>query len=123
MLHQKVVIFTARTLNVPIAPDDARLKVEHLWHGLRRVTASYGFQELPDVPRTLRNAEALGLDIDPDSATYFLNRVSFVSTPKPGMARWRERLFATMSRNSTSAAQFFNIPSEQIAELGMQIDL
>ena len=123
VLHQKVVIFTARTLNVPIAPDDARLKVEHLWHGLRRVTASYGFQELPDVPRTLRNAEALGLDIDPDSATYFLNRVSFVSTAKPGMARWRERLFATMSRNSTSAAQFFNIPSEQIAELGMQIDL
>jgi KUP system potassium uptake protein len=123
ILHQKVVIFTARTLNVPIAPVDGRLQVEHLWHGLRRVTASYGFQEIPDVPETLRAAEALGLDIDPDSATYFLNRVSFVSTPKPGMARWRERLFAMMSRNSTSAAQFFNIPSEQIAELGMQIDL
>jgi KUP system potassium uptake protein len=123
VMHQKVVIFTARTLNVPIAPDDGRLMVEHLWHGLRRVTASYGFQELPDVPQTLRRAQGLGLDIDPDSATYFLNRVSFVSTSKPGMARWRERLFATMSRNSTSAAQFFNIPSEQIAELGMQIDL
>ena len=123
VMHQKVVIFTARTLNVPIAPDDGRLMVEHLWHGLRRVTASYGFQELPDVPQTLRHAQALGLDIDPATATYFLNRVSFVSTPRPGMARWRERLFAAMSRNSTSAAQFFNIPSEQIAELGMQIDL
>ena len=123
VLHQKVVIFTARTLNVPVAPIDGRLKVEHLWHGLRRVTANYGFQELPDVPRTLRNAQTLGLDIDPGTATYFLNRVNFVSTHKPGMARWRERLFATMSRNSTSAAQFFNMPSEQIAELGVQIDL
>jgi KUP system potassium uptake protein len=123
VMHQKVVIFTARTLNVPVAPDEGRLHVEHLWHGLRRVTANYGFQELPDVPETLRQARALGLDIDPESATYFLNRVNFVSTPKPGMARWRERLFAAMSRNSTSAAQFFNIPSEQIAELGMQVDL
>lgn len=87
------------------------------------MTANYGFQELPDVPQTLRNAQTLGLDIDPGTATYFLNRVNFVSTHKPGMARWRERLFATMSRNSTSAAQFFNMPSEQIAELGVQIDL
>ncbi len=74
----------------------------------------------PRRTRTLRDAQALGLDIDPDSATYFLHRVNFVATAKPGMARWRERLFAAMSRNSTSAAQFFNIPSEQITELGMQ---
>jgi KUP system potassium uptake protein len=123
VLHQKVVIFTARTLNIPHAPEQDRLRVEHLWRGLRRVTASYGFQEIPDIPQTLRDARRLGLDIDPDGAVYFLNRVNFVSTPTPGMARWRERLFAAMSRNSTSAAQFFNIPSEQITELGMQVDL
>ena len=123
VMHQKVVIFTARTLNVPVAPEDDRLRVEHLWRGLRRVTASYGFQEIPDIPKTLHEARRLGLDIDPAGAVYFLNRVNFVSTAKPGMARWRERLFAAMSRNSTSAAQFFNIPSEQITEIGMQVDL
>ena len=123
VLHQKVVLLTARTLNIPIAPEGSRIRVEHLFHGVRRVTASYGFQELPDVPATLRAARAQGLDIDPDAATYFLNRVTFVPTATPGMAVWRERLFATMSRNSTGAAQFFHIPSDQIAELGMQVDL
>ena len=122
-LHQKVVLFTARTLNLPVAPDEDRLRVEHLFHGFRRVTASYGFQELPDIPQTLRAAREQGLDIDPDTVTYFLNRVNFVSSKIPGMAPWRERLFATMSRNSTSAAQFFSIPSDRIVELGMQVDL
>jgi KUP system potassium uptake protein len=123
VLQQKVVLFTARTLNVPFAPDEERLQIEYLGHGLRRVTAAYGFQELPDVPATLRLARDRGLDIDPAGVSYFLNRVSFVSSPIPGMARWRERLFAAMSRNSKSAALFFRIPSEQIVELGMQVDL
>jgi KUP system potassium uptake protein len=123
VLHQKVVFLTARTLNVPIASADERLKIEYLGHGMRRVTALYGFMELPDVPATMREAAAAGLDVDPDNVSYFLNRVTFVPTAIPGMARWRERLFAAMSRNSKSAAHFFKIPSEQIVELGMQVDL
>lgn len=123
VLHQKVVLLTVRTLNVPTASADQRLQVEHLFHGLRRVTASYGFQETPDVPASLALATQHGLDVDPVNATYFLNRVTFIPTATPGMARWRERLFAAMSRNSTGAAQFFNIPSDQIAELGLQVDL
>ena len=123
VLHQKVVFLTARTLNVPFAPAERRLEIEYLSHGLRRVTARYGFMELPDVPATMREAVAMGLDIDPTNVSYFLNRVTFVPTAMPGMARWRERLFAAMSRNSKSAAHFFRIPSEQIVELGMQVDL
>ena len=123
VLHQKVVFFTARTLNVPYAPADQRIMIEYLPLGMRRVTAYYGFAELPDVPATLREAAAKGLDIDPENVSYFVNRVTFVPTKIPGMAPWRERLFAAMSRNSKSAAHFFRIPSERIIELGMQVDL
>jgi KUP system potassium uptake protein len=68
-------------------------------------------------------ARARGLAIDKDDITYFLGRETLLSTDHPGMARWREQLFAIMSRNAMRATAFFRIPPERVVELGMQVEL
>ncbi|MGH9291072.1 MAG: KUP/HAK/KT family potassium transporter, partial [Acidimicrobiales bacterium] len=54
---------------------------------------------------------------------YFLGRESLRVTARPGMVRWREHLFALMSRNATSAATYFDLPPEQIVEVGLAVEL
>ena len=40
-----------------------------------------------------------------------------------GMARWRERLFAFLSRNAQPATAFFELPANRVVELGLQVEL
>jgi KUP system potassium uptake protein len=123
VLHEHVVLFTARTLGVPHVADDRRLTIESLGDGIHRVEAAYGFQDRMSIPAALRLARAAGLDIDPDEASYFLNRMALVPTRAPGMAFWRKRLFVAMSRNASTAASFFQLPSDRVIELGTQVDI
>ncbi len=123
VLHASNVLLTVITEEVPMVPPDRRVAVETLGAGFFRVTLRYGFMETPDVPAALTLARAQGLPIDKDDITYFLGRETLLSTKAPGMARWRERLFAVMSRNAMRATAFFNIPPERVVELGMQVEL
>ena len=59
------------------------------------------------------------------ATSFFLSRetqIPMANVPG-GMAVWRERLFATMSRNASSAVDYFNIPSNRVIELGTQIEI
>jgi len=88
------------------------------------VTLQYGFMEHPDVPAALERLRVEdGLPIDPDDTTFFLGRETVLSTERPGMARWRERLFAFMSSNASRATAFFRVPPEQVVEIGMHIEI
>ena len=64
-----------------------------------------------------------GLELFPVSTTYYLSRETLIATPLPGMALWRERLFAFMSRNAQRAATYYRIPSQQVVEIGVQVEL
>ena len=37
-----------------------------------------------------------------------------ISTPRPGMAEWREKLFVLMARNAVRATAFFKLPPERV---------
>ena len=41
----------------------------------------------------------------------------------PGMALWRDHLFAWMTRNATRATDFFNIPANRVVELGTHVEI
>ena len=123
VLHEKNVFLTVQTEEIPHVPKAERVRVEELGHGFWRVVARYGFMEDPHVPRVLRHATELGLDIDPLMATYFLSRNTLIASKKPGMAMWRERLFVLMSRNAQRPTQFFRVPPNRVVELGMQVEL
>ncbi len=78
----------------------------------------------PNVPEALATLPAeSGLVIDREDMTYFLGRETLLATERPGMAIWRERLFGRMSRNARRATLFFQIPPEQVIEIGLQVEL
>jgi len=123
VLHETVVILSITTSDVPRVTPARRANVWDLGDGFFQVTLSYGFMEEPNVPRDLANIVHPGFGIRPEHTTYVLGRETILATEREGMAMWRERLFALMSRNATSAARFFHLPTDQCLEIGMQVEI
>jgi len=123
VLHEKVVLLTIVTREVPYVADEEQADVKELGHGIYRVIGRYGFMENPDVPELLEGVQASGLSFDPDAATFFIGRETLLATRRPGMAIWREKLFSWMNRNAQGAAFFFRLPPNRVVEMGAQIEL
>jgi KUP system potassium uptake protein len=123
VLHEKVVMLTVLTLEVPYADEGDRIEVNHFGEGMWRVVLRFGFSEDPDVPRVLERLTLGGEPVNTYALTYFLGRERLIPTRKAGMALWREKLFALMSRNTTGATTYFRIPTGQVVELGAQIEI
>jgi KUP system potassium uptake protein len=123
VLHERVVILTILTVEVPHVPRAERIEVEELSSGFHRVIGRFGFMEDPDVPQILEACEVRGLHFQEPSTTFFLSRETILPSTKPGMFMWRERLFAFMSRNAQSATAFFRLPPNRVVELGMQVEI
>jgi|GEM_PF-5039831 len=70
-----------------------------------------------------RMAAGLGLEIDPDTITYFMGRETLLTTGNSKMAHWRKTMFIFMSRNALTAPAYFGIPSGQAVELGIQLEI
>jgi KUP system potassium uptake protein len=123
VLHERVIFLTVVTDEIPHVSPDERVKVKHLGKGFHSVHVRYGFMEDPSMLDIIDRARERRLEIPLEGTTFFLGREELVSTDRPGMARWRERLFAFMSRNALRATAFFQIPSTQVFEVGAQVEL
>jgi KUP system potassium uptake protein len=123
VLHEKVVLLTIVTEEIPYVPDEEQVQTQELGNGLYRVVARQGFMESVDVPEMVSSIELPGVSFNPDHTTFFLGRETLLATERPGMAIWRERLFAWMTRNAQGAALFFRLPPNRVVELGAQIEL
>ena len=122
-LHERVALLHVATLEVPSVPDDERVTIEPLESGVTRITARYGFIEEPSVPEILRLAGFHGFAVELDSVTFFLSRATVIASEKPGMAIWREKLFAAMHRNALPPSAFYDLPPEQVVEIGAQVEI
>ncbi len=122
IIHDKVVFLTIENLEIPHVRG-ARTTVENLGNGFFRILIRYGFRETPNVPAELSRLKLDDLEFKPMETTYFLGRETLIATKRPGMAQWRERLFARMSRNERTATSFFQLPPNRVVELGEQIEL
>jgi KUP system potassium uptake protein len=123
VLHERVVLLTVRAEDIPHVPDAQRVEIDPLGHEFYRMTVRYGFKDEPDLPRALELASGKGLDFSLMETSFFLSRQTLVPTQAHGMALWREKLFAAMSRNAASATAFFKIPTNRVVELGTRIEL
>jgi KUP system potassium uptake protein len=123
VLHEKVVLLTIVTEEIPYVPDEEQVRAKDLGNGIYRVVARHGFMEYVDVPEMVRSIELPGVSFDPDHTTFFLGRETLLATKRPGMAIWREQLFAWMTRNAQGAALFFRLPPNRVVEVGAQIEL
>jgi KUP system potassium uptake protein len=122
-MHERVVFLTVATEPVPFVSRRKRVEVETLKEGFYRVTLRYGFMQDPDVPRALEGVQVGGRKFDLMDTTFFLGRETLIPHGALGMAVWREKLFALMSRNATSAMAFFRLPPNRVIELGAQIEI
>jgi KUP system potassium uptake protein len=123
VLHQHNVILTVRFHDRPWIGNAERAVVEALGHGFWRVSLNFGFMDTPDVPQALKLCASQGLAIPPFETSYFLSRETIVPTGGAGMARWRERLFAAMSRNAGSVVEYFRLPDNAVVELGTRVQI
>jgi len=123
VLHRTMVFLNVETHETPTVAEDQRCAVEELGEGFFRVTLAYGFTEDPHVPQALAAIHHEGLDLRPAHTSFFLGRETLIPSRRPGMALWREQLFALMSRNARTATSFFGLPPNRVVELGAQIEL
>lgn len=123
VLHERVIFLTMVTDDVPHVPPAERVRVKPLGKGFYSVIARYGFMDDPDIEDVLAACGVKSLDIPITGTTFFLGRETLVASDRPGMARWREQLFAFMSRNALRATAFFKIPADQVFEVGAQVEL
>jgi len=123
VLHVQNLFVTVRSHEVPWIALDKRLEVEPLGHDCWQVVIHYGFKDDPDVPKALRLMSARGCELEPMSTSYFLSRDLVVPTLGSGMAPWREKIFAQMHHNAGAAAEFLNLPSNAVIELGSKIEI
>lgn len=122
-LHQRVVFLTLITEDAPWVTPGRRVQVERLGDRFWRVTGRYGFMQKPNVPRLLRQCATHGLEIAAERATFFLGREIIVPSRAPGMAPWREHLFAFASQLAQQPASYFQIPVGRVIELGQQVEI
>jgi KUP system potassium uptake protein len=124
ILHERIVILSVITEDVPRVPASRRVEVTTLPGGFYRLLVHYGFMDDPDVPSAIRMGAALGLDVEPAAITYFLGRENLRPTRRrSGMMLWRETLFAWMSRHALDATRYYRLPPNQVVELGTQIEM
>ncbi|CAK0743667.1 putative potassium transport system protein Kup [uncultured Gammaproteobacteria bacterium] len=129
VLHETNVLLTVKTMTKPLVLESERFEAHVLNDGFYKMILRYGFMEDPDVPETMNRLheagkfQTLGLKFNIMEASFFLGRERLVPSVRPGMALWREFLFFTMSRNASSACDFFTIPSNRVVELGTQVEL
>jgi KUP system potassium uptake protein len=123
ILHERVVILTVLTEGFPHVQPEQRASVEELGQGFFRMILRYGFMDEVDIPAVLAAERRAGGPFLPMHTSYFLSRQTLIPSSRPGMALWREQLFAWMVRNAQSAMEFFKLPTNRVIELGSQLEI
>jgi len=123
VLHETVLIVTVRIADVPYVPQAQRATVHDLGDGFFQVALLFGFMDEPDLPHALVNIVTPDFGVDPTEARYILGRETVIASKLPGMATWRDHLFAFMHRNANSAVQHFQLSPEQVIEVGSQVEI
>ncbi|MFC0085759.1 potassium transporter Kup [Dyella flava] len=124
VLHERNVMLTVDILETPVAEAEERIRLVPMDGDFYGLELRFGFAEDPNIPLALSKCAKSGLPFDLMDTTFFLSRENVVADKRrPGMALWRDRLFAFMSRNALPATAFFQIPGNRLIELGTQVEI
>jgi KUP system potassium uptake protein len=123
VLHERVILVTVQTSDTPTVNELDRMYLHQMGKGFIRLIIRYGFMEDPDIPRALEHCDRFGESFEIMETTFYLSRETIVPTFSRKITPWRARLFALMSKNATSATDFFKIPTNRVVELGTQLVL
>lgn len=123
ILHSEVGLLNFSTERVPRVPNSKKVEVVQLNYGMYKIIARYGFMEYPNIRQVLALANQQGVHFRPEAISFFLNREKIVTGMKSKMSVWRKKLFALMARNALSATAYYDLPSGQVIEIGVQVQI
>ncbi|MCA3253999.1 MAG: potassium transporter Kup [Alphaproteobacteria bacterium] len=123
VIHDRVVVLTVVIDEVPVVDSEDRVEVHDLGQGFFRMIVRYGFMQETDIPAVLKSIENCGPQFKMMDTSFFLARQTLIASDRPGMALWREKLFAWMLRNAETAMEFFKLPTNRVVELGSQVEI
>jgi KUP system potassium uptake protein len=121
VLHERNIVLTIKTEDIPRIPRHERLEVEKVSDGFTRVIARYGFMEQPSMPKILDQMKRKDINIDIGGTSFFLSRRSLKATDKSVMPWWQERYFIWLAGSATDATEYFRIPHDRVVEVGTQV--
>ena len=123
VLHEQNLFVTVKSHEVPWIGFEKRIEIEPLGHNCWQVMLHFGFKNEPDVPEALKLLTRHGVKLDDMETSYFLSRDIVIPTIGGGMAPWREKLFASMHRNAAGVADFLNLPTNRVIEMGSKVEI
>ena len=123
VLHERVIMLTVRTEDVPRVDDAHRMETEQLQAGFYTLILHFGFFERPDVPQALLKCRTCGPPFDIMQTSFFLSREKLVPKPGRDLNRWEEQVFIALNHTALDATEFFSIPPDRVIEVGTQIEL
>jgi len=121
VLHERIVLLTARFLDIPHAPEAERIKVEVLPYNFYKVIVSYGFKDETNLPRDLKLCNEKGLMLDAMDTSFFMGKEILIPTKNTEMALWRKKIFIGLFRSAETITNQFHLPPNRVVELGSQL--
>ena len=122
ILHERNVLMTVRTQDVPRLRETERLQIDHLSQNFHTVTIHYGFLEEPDIPRVLALCRVGGFRFNLMDTSFFVGREKIV-VKRSGLMFPFKKLFVLLTNLALDATEFFHIPVNRIVELGGQAEI
>ena len=123
ILHSEIALLHFITEEIPRVPLEKKVSVDKLGSGFYKVVASFGFMEDPNIALVLTLMGEQSLDFTMENISFFLGREKIIPGKRLAMSVWRSKLFAFLSRNAQEAATYYNIPGDQVIEVGVRLEL
>ena len=123
VLHDTTVVLSVIASQFPRTEPAGRVKVTSVTPGVFQAVITFGYMDDHDVLAELRQLRIDDRPLDINNTTFFIGRETVSSIPEGEMPRWREELFVVLNRGSASASRFYNLPSQQVFEVGTQVDI
>jgi KUP system potassium uptake protein len=123
VLHQHVLLLCVRTENRPRVRPEKRFEIEKLSEDFSVATVHFGFMESPRVPGALVLMRKAGFVYDLMTTSFFVGRRVVKESPSSKMPAWQDALYVALTRQASSAPDFFAIPPDRVVELGAQVTI
>jgi KUP system potassium uptake protein len=123
VLHERVVLMTVQTEDIPSVAEEQRLEVHHLDQNIHTIVVRYGFMDHPNIPRALAQCRAMQFHFNLLETSFFVGREKIVPSERSRQPLWRRKLFVGLSNSMLDATEFFRIPTNRVIELGGQIEI
>jgi KUP system potassium uptake protein len=122
-----IILSIANPPTPRVRPAD-RLEIDDLGYkddGITFVRAKHGYAEHYNVPALVRQIAKAGIEgpLDTRDMSFYVSKDELIVGDRPGMRRWRKRLFLATALLGAEPTDYFALPRKRTITLGSEIEL